>query len=118
MPSLERLLCAGFGCGLSRVSGQDIGLTAGVAGQQGMLAPLRHLTLSLTCLGVHVCPTLNIVFLVGIMRMITIRYLLIFIFRTLCFTDIKLVILVYHRVNYSYGFWDLQNQFLTDIKTL
>ena len=58
---------------------QDYGLTAGVTGQQGMLTPPRHLIPPLVCPEVRDCPTLVFVFYLGLTRLITVRYLCLYI---------------------------------------
>ena len=64
-----------FDYGLFRLPDQDYGLTAGVTGQQGMLTPPRHLIPPLVCPEVRDCPTLVFVFCLGLTRLITVRYL-------------------------------------------
>lgn len=68
---------------------QDIRLTAYVAGQHGMLTPPRHLVPPLVCPGVRVCPSLDLVFSIGNMRMVTIPYLHLFILH------------IYHNVGFQ-----------------
>ncbi|XP_048741520.2 uncharacterized protein LOC125655312 isoform X2 [Ostrea edulis] len=52
-----------------------MGLMADVTGQQGMLTLPRHLIPPMVCPGVRVCPTIYFVLLLGVMRLITVRYL-------------------------------------------
>ena len=54
----------------------DYGLTVGVTGQQGMLTPPRHLIPPLVYPGIHV------VFHIGIVRLITVRYLCLYIIQS------------------------------------
>ena len=68
-----------FDYGLFRLPDQDYGLTAGVTGQQGMLTPPRHLIPPLVCPEVRDCPTLVFVFYLGLTRLITVRYLCLYI---------------------------------------
>ena len=65
--------------GLFRLPDQDYRLTAGVTGQHGMLTPPRHLIPLLVCPGVRDYPTLVFVFYLGLTRLITVRYLCLYI---------------------------------------
>lgn len=52
---LGRSLPTAFDYELLRLPNHNIGLTAGVTGQQGVLSPVRHLIPSLVCPGVRIC---------------------------------------------------------------
>jgi hypothetical protein len=53
----------------------EMGLTAGATGQQGMLAPPRHLIPPLVCPGLRVCQIFRICISHGFMRLITVCYI-------------------------------------------
>jgi hypothetical protein len=62
---------------------------AGVTGRQGMLTPPRHLIPSLVHPEVLVCPILKRIFLAGLMRLMTVRYLHYFIVNIAIWIKIK-----------------------------
>lgn len=81
---LYRSLYTDFECGLLRKPKWNRGFTIGETGRQEMLIRPRHLIPLLVHFwpGVHVCQTFNLVFLIGVMKLITFCYLHLFMHKT------------------------------------
>lgn len=63
-----------FDYGLFSLQDRDIGLTVGMVTTGCLTPPLVHV-----CSEVRVCASLNFAFFIGLLRMITVRYLLIWV---------------------------------------